>query len=130
DHALIETRELTKHFPVERGILSGIFSGGRDEQVVHAVCEVSLSIRKGETLALVGESGSGKTTLGRCLLRLIEPTSGRISFDGTDLLSLKKEELRKFRKNMQMIFQDPFQSLTPRMRVGEIIGGPMELHGI
>ncbi|MCW5968474.1 MAG: dipeptide ABC transporter ATP-binding protein [Blastocatellales bacterium] len=113
---LIEIRDLTKHFPASRGA------------VVRAVDGVTFSIRRGETLGLVGESGCGKTTIGRCLLRLIEPTSGAISFDNRDLLALGRGELRRLRRRMQIIFQDPYSSLNPRMKVGAIIGEPLSIH--
>lgn len=125
---LLRTDELTKHFPVEKGLIYSILS--REKRVVHAVCKASLSIKEGETLGLVGESGSGKTTLGRCILRLIEPTSGKIYFNDVELSSLKGKALRRYRREMQIIFQDPFSSLNPRMKVGEIVGHPMRLHGI
>src|SRR6476660_9357146 len=106
---LVSVRGLVKHFPVE----------GSDD-VVRAVDGVSFEIFAGETLGLVGESGCGKSTVGRCLLRLIEPTSGRIMFENVDLLSLGKKELRAMRREMQIIFQDPYASLNPRMKVGDI----------
>jgi len=121
---LIEVRELTKHFPVGEGL----FTAGVD--VVRAVDGISFTIRRGETFGLVGESGCGKSTTGRCILRLIEPTSGEVSFDGQELLSLGSEELRKLRRDMQIIFQDPYSSLNPRMRVGETIGEPLGIHRI
>lgn len=113
---LVEIRDLKKYFPAARG------------QLVRAVDGVSLAIEKGETLGLVGESGCGKTTIGRCLLRLIEPTSGEIRFDGTDLRALGRRELRHLRRRMQIIFQDPYSSLNPRMTVGAIIGEPLLIH--
>ena len=116
--ALVTVRDLVKHFPVE----------GTDD-VVRAVDGVSFEIFAGETLGLVGESGCGKSTVGRCLLRLIEPTSGRITFDGVDLLSLGKKELRAIRREMQIIFQDPYASLNPRMKIGDIVGEPLVIHG-
>ncbi|MEM4311308.1 MAG: ABC transporter ATP-binding protein [Nitrososphaerales archaeon] len=129
---LIQVKNLVKHFPVEKGIIfylsSKIFK--REEQVVHAVCDVSLDIKKGETLGLVGESGSGKSTLGKCIIRLIDPTSGKIIFDGTDISLLKRNELRKYRRKMQMIFQDPFSSLNPRISVGNMLKRMLELHEI
>ena len=102
----------------------------RKPRTIHAVNDVSLHLDKGESLALVGESGSGKTTLGRCLLRLIEPTSGRITFDGTDVLALRGGTLRRFRRRMQVVFQDPSGSLNPRMRVGPAVREPLEVHSI
>lgn len=114
---LVSVRGLMKHFPVE----------GSDD-VVRAVDGVSFDIFRGETLGLVGESGCGKSTVGRCLLRLIEPTAGEITFAGQDILSLDKKRLRKLRREMQIIFQDPYASLNPRMKVGDIIGEPLVIH--
>ena len=114
---LVSVRNLVKHFPVE----------GSDD-VVRAVDGVSFQIFAGETLGLVGESGCGKSTVGRCLLRLIEPTSGTINFLGQDVLSLKRKELRELRREMQIIFQDPYASLNPRMKIGEIVGEPLVIH--
>lgn len=126
------TQGLTKHFPVENSVLARIASrlSGEKEKVVHAVCDVDLFVLKGETMGLVGESGSGKSTLGRCVLHLIRPTSGKVVFEGIDLSGLGKTPLRKMRRKMQMIFQDPYTSLNPRIKVGEIVGHPLELHGI
>ncbi|MEK6407120.1 MAG: dipeptide ABC transporter ATP-binding protein [Acidobacteriota bacterium] len=121
---LVEVRNLTKHFPVGSGLL-GI---GRD--AVRAVDDVSFSIRRGETFGLVGESGCGKSTTGRCILRLIEPTSGGVSFDGQDLLALSSNDLRRLRRDIQIIFQDPYSSLNPRMTVGRIVGEPLTIHRI
>ena len=121
---LLSVENLVKHFP-ERGGL-----GRRGRRVVHAIDGVSLAIAAGETLALVGESGSGKTTLGRTVLRLHEPTSGRIVFDGVDLGALAARPLRALRRHMQMIFQDPASSLNPRMTVEEIVAEPLAIHGI
>src|SRR5690349_18594886 len=114
---LVSVRGLMKHFPVE----------GSDE-VVRAVDGVSFDIFAGETLGLVGESGCGKSTVGRCLLRLIEPTAGRVLFEGRDILALGKRELREIRREMQIIFQDPYASLNPRMKVGDIVGEPLVIH--
>ena len=114
---LLSVRDLVKHFPVE----------GTDD-VVRAVDGVSFEIFAGETLGLVGESGCGKSTVGRCLLRLIEPTSGRIVFENIDLLPLGKKEMRAMRREMQIIFQDPYASLNPRMKVGDIVGEPLIIH--
>jgi oligopeptide/dipeptide ABC transporter ATP-binding protein len=120
---LLEATELVKHFPVR----STAFRGGRGE-VVHAVDGVSLDVRRGETLGIVGESGCGKSTLGRLLVRLHEPTSGRLLFDGTDITTLSRRELRPFRREMQMIFQDPYASLNPRKRVEQILEDPFRIH--
>lgn len=114
---LLEAENLVKEFPARRG-------------KVHAVSDVSLCIYRGETLALVGESGCGKSTLGRMLLRLIEPTSGRLRYDGQNLLALKPEKMREMRRRMQIIFQDPYASLNPRMSIGRIIEEPLLTHKI
>ena len=124
--ALVEIRKLTKIYPQGETALGGK-SGGRNE--VRAVDDVSLDIHSGETLGLVGESGSGKSTLGRLILRLIEPTSGSVCFEGHDLLSAHRGEMRRLRRDMQIIFQDPFASLDPRFRVEEIIAEPLIIHG-
>jgi peptide/nickel transport system ATP-binding protein len=124
--ALVEIRKLTKIYPQGETALGGK-SGGRNE--VRAVDDVSLDIHSGETLGLVGESGSGKSTLGRLILRLIEPTSGSVCFEGRDLLSAQRGEMRRLRRDMQIIFQDPFASLDPRFRVEEIIAEPLIIHG-
>ncbi len=116
---LVQVRGLIKHFPVE----------GSDD-VVRAVDGVSFEIFRGETLGLVGESGCGKSTVGRCLLRLIEPTAGEITFEGRDVGSLGKHELRALRREMQIVFQDPYASLNPRMKVGSIVGEPLVIHKI
>jgi ABC-type oligopeptide transport system ATPase subunit len=122
--ALIEVRHLTKVF----GLAESAFGGSR-AGTVRAVDDVSLDIHQGETLGLVGESGSGKSTLGRLVLRLIEPTSGTVRFDGNDLLQANRAELRSLRRHMQIIFQDPFGSLDPRYRVEDVITEPLILHG-
>jgi oligopeptide/dipeptide ABC transporter ATP-binding protein len=114
---------LKKHFPVRKGLLR------RAAGLVYAVDDVSFTIASGETLGLVGESGCGKTTVGRSILRLIEPTAGTIRVDGRDITHLSKAELRPFRKEMQIIFQDPFSSLNPRMRAGDIVAEPLRIHG-
>jgi len=121
---LVQIKGLKKYFPVG----SGLFVSSK--ATVKAVDDVSFAIRRGETFGLVGESGCGKTTTGRCILRLIEPTAGEIYFDGVDLLKLSKKELRGKRRDMQIIFQDPFASLNPRMSVGQIISEPLEIHRI
>jgi len=118
--SLVRVESLTKHFPVRIGF------AGRAR--VHAVDGVDLEIQEGETFGLVGESGSGKSTLGRCILRLIEPTSGRIWFDGKDLAELHGEELRKTRLRLQIVFQNPVASLDPRMRAGQTIAEPLRVH--
>jgi oligopeptide transport system ATP-binding protein len=121
--ALIEVRNLTKIFHLAEPAL-----GGHGDGQVRAVDDVSFDIHQGETLGLVGESGSGKSTLGRLILRLIEPTSGAIVFDGVDLLKANGSELRRLRRDMQIIFQDPFGSLDPRYRVEDVIAEPLILH--
>ena len=123
--ALIEIRNLTKIYPHAESAL-GRKSGAKNE--VRAVDDVSLEIHPGETLGLVGESGSGKSTLGRLILRLIEPTSGTIKFEGRDLLAASPGEMRRLRRDMQIIFQDPFASLDPRYRVEDIIAEPLIIH--
>lgn len=124
---LFEIRDLTKIYP--RGeSLFGTGSPARTGSEVHAVDGVSLDIHAGETLGLVGESGSGKSTLGRLILRLIEPTSGTIFFDGRDLLAASRSQMRGLRRNMQIIFQDPFASLDPRFSVEDIIAEPLVIH--
>ncbi len=125
DTALIEVRGLKKYFPITQGI---IFQ--RKVADVKAVDGLNFAIKKGETLGLVGESGCGKSTTGRAILQLYRPTAGEVIFQGKDLVKLQGEELRKMRRNMQMIFQDPYASLNPRMTVGDIIGEPLEVHNI
>ena len=120
--SLVEVRNLKKHFPITSGIFSKI-SGH-----VRAVDGVSLTIREGETLGLVGESGCGKTTAGRSILRLIEPTEGQVRFDGTDVLGLSRKGLRAIRRQMQIIFQDPYSSLNPRMTVGGMLSEALKIH--
>ena len=120
--ALLEVRNLVKHFPVGGGFLS------RSEGVVRAIEGISFTLHRGETLGLVGESGCGKTTTGRCILRLERPTSGQILFEGTDLATKSEQQLREMRRHMQVIFQDPYSSLNPRMTIGQIIAEPLKVH--
>ena len=122
--ALVHVGDLFVHFPIYRGLIR------KQVGAVRAVDGVSFDIKRGETLGLVGESGSGKSTTGRAILQLRRPTSGNVQFEGTDLVQLKGEELRKMRRKMQMIFQDPYASLNPRMTVGEIIGEPLLVHNV
>ncbi len=118
---LLEVRDLKAYFPVKRKSIR------EEKKVVKAVDDISIEIYKGETLGIVGESGSGKSTLGRTILKLIEPTSGEILYEGKPIQQLSGQALQKFRNQMQMVFQDPFSSLNPRMRIGEIIEEPMKL---
>src|SRR5262249_41212232 len=120
--SLLSTRDVVNVYQTDEGI------SGKSQRVVHAVNRVSLEINQGETLGLVGESGCGKTTLGRMLLRLIEPTSGQVNFDGHDVLKAGAGELRRLRRDMQIVFQDPFASLNPRMRIAEIVTEPLLIH--
>jgi oligopeptide transport system ATP-binding protein len=121
---LFEAKNVVKHFPVTGGVL------GREVARVHAVDDVSFQLRKGRTLGLVGESGCGKSTLGRTLLRLTEPTSGSLFFEGQDITHVGAREMRGLRREMQIIFQDPFASLNPRMSIREILSEPYEIHGL
>ena len=123
--ALLEVTNLVKHFPVKRGLLVD-----RTVDHVRAVDDVSLTIGKGETLGLVGESGCGKSTLCRTILRLIEPTAGSIRFEGREIAGLSRRRMRPLRREMQMVFQDPYASLNPRKRVGQIVGDPLKRQGI
>ncbi|MFB0544051.1 MAG: ABC transporter ATP-binding protein [Candidatus Bathyarchaeia archaeon] len=125
---LLRVEGLKKYFPVEKGFLSKLLS--MRQSFVHAVDDISFEINEGETVSLVGETGSGKTTTGRLVLRAIEPTAGKIFFEGKDILSMGKEEIRGLRRDMQIIFQDPFASLNPRLKVGSIIGEPLEVHKV
>src|SRR5256884_1951055 len=124
DGNLVEIQHLKKYFPVKKGALQ------REVARVHAVDDVTLSVRKGETIGLVGESGCGKSTLGRCIVRLLEPTDGDVVFDGRSIGKLKARALRPLRRQMQMVFQDPYASLNPRKRVGTIIADPLRIHGM
>jgi len=121
---LLEVKHLKKHFPIKGGVFSKTIG------YVYAVDDVNFTLAKGETLGLVGESGCGKSTTGRTILRLIEPTAGAISFEGQDITTLDKSAMRALRREMQIIFQDPYASLNPRMTVGSIIGEPLEIHKI
>jgi oligopeptide transport system ATP-binding protein len=122
---LLEVTDLVKHFPIKRGLLID-----REVDRVRAVDGVSFSVGAGETLGLVGESGSGKSTLSRAVLQLIEPSSGSVRFDGREIAGLGRRRMRPLRREMQMVFQDPFASLNPRRRIGQIIAGPLKLQGI
>jgi oligopeptide transport system ATP-binding protein len=124
DGALLSVRDLRKHFAVKGGILSRVVDQ------VHAVDGVSFDIAAGETLGLVGESGCGKSTTGRCILRLIEPSSGEILFEGADVKKMDAGALRSLRRDMQIIFQDPYASLNPRLTVGAIVGEALTIHGL
>ena len=121
--ALLDVRHLSKHFSGRAGLFG-------PRSVVRAVDDVTLSVDEGETLGLVGESGSGKTTTGRCILRLVEPTGGEVWFRGSNVLALSRSEMRQMRRHMQIVFQDPYASLNPRMRVREIVAEPLIIHRI
>ncbi len=122
--ALLTVDDLKVHFPIKKGLLS------RTVGYVYAVDGVSLTLRKGETIGLVGESGCGKTTTGMAILRLIEPTAGKVTYQGMNVFQMSKSQLRGLRKEMQIIFQDPYSSLNPRMTVNQILSDPMEIHGV
>ena len=121
---LLQVKELVKRFPIKGGLLS------REVESVHAVSGVSFDLAAGETLGLVGESGCGKSTTGRCILRLIEPTAGEVWFEGKDVTRASKPELRALARDMQIIFQDPYASLNPRMTVGAIVGEALTIHNL
>ncbi len=124
DAALLEVRHVKKYFPIRAGVLQ------REVAYVHAVDDVSFAVKPGETLGLVGESGCGKSTLGRTIVRLLQPTAGEIIFDGTPIQKLGTRRLRPLRREMQMVFQDPYASLNPRKRVGTIVSDPMRIHNL
>ncbi|MBA2514455.1 MAG: dipeptide ABC transporter ATP-binding protein [Solirubrobacterales bacterium] len=122
--ALVEVEHLKQYFPIKSGLIID-----REVARVHAVDDVTFRLQRGETFGIVGESGCGKSTLSRCILRLLDPTEGSIRFDGHDITHLSTGKLRPLRREMQMIFQDPYASLNPRKRVGQIVGDPIKLHG-
>ncbi len=124
NHVLVEVDQLVKHFPIKRGFLQKVVGA------VRAVDGITFDVNKGETFGLVGESGCGKSTAGRAILQLHIPTAGHVLFDGVDLVGMKGEELRHMRRRMQMIFQDPYASLNPRMTIGDIIGEPLLVHNL
>ena len=124
-HPLLEVKGLQMHFPVTEGIIVHRKVGD-----VKAVDGIDFTVRRGETLGLVGESGCGKTTTGRCILRLERPTAGEILYDGVDIAKLERKELLSLRRRIQVIFQDPYSSLNPRMKVGEIIAEPIRVHAV
>ena len=125
DGPLLEVNDLVKHFPIKRGILID-----REVDQVRAVDGISFEVGRGETVGLVGESGSGKSTACRAVLQLIKPTSGSIKFEGREIAGLGRRQMRPLRREMQMIFQDPYASLNPRKRIGQIVGDPLKLQGV
>lgn len=127
DQALVRVENLRKYFPVESGFIANMLSRGEIPSL-QAVDDVNFSIQKGEVFGLAGESGSGKSTIGRLILRLLEPTNGRVIFDGVDLNSLEEEEMRRLRSRMQLVFQDPLASLNPRMTIGRAVQHPANIH--
>src|SRR5918992_2454914 len=124
DEDILRVEGLVKHFPIRSGLLR------RQVGRIHAVDGVDLTVRSGETLGVVGESGCGKSTLARTIIRLIEPTAGRIVFGGEEITAYDRNQLRKVRRNMQFVFQDPFASLDPRMTVRKIVAEPLRIHGL
>ena len=124
NETLLRVEDLVMHFPIYRGVIR------RQVGAVHAVDGVSFEVKRGETLGLVGESGCGKSTTGRTILQLYKPTAGKVYFEDTDLVELKKDEMRWMRRQMQMIFQDPYASLNPRMTIRNIVGEPLEVHNV
>ena len=124
EEQLLEVRHLKKHFPIKGGVFSKTIG------YVYAVDDISFTIQRGETLGLVGESGCGKSTTGRTILRLLEPTAGEVLFEGQNITELNKGDMRSLRREMQIIFQDPYASLNPRMTIGSIVGEPLEIHKI
>lgn len=125
---IVKVEHLKKYFPVQKSFLEQLFT--RKLSYVKAVDDVTFSIKRGEIFTLAGESGCGKTTTGRLILKLATPTSGKIYFEGVDVTNLKGEKLRLIRRRMQMIFQDPYASLNPRMKIGDAVGHPLEIHGL
>jgi len=125
---ILQVEDLQKYYPVEKSFLEKLFA--RNKHFVRAVDHVSFKVRRGEIFTLAGESGCGKTTTGKLVLKLFQPTGGRIIFDDDDITKLKGEELRTLRRKMQMIFQDPYASFNPRMRIGDAVGHPLQIHGL